>query len=73
METKTATFTEQELNDQWYVMETAALECSIKEGLNEIPFIFASKKNVGVYYLTNLKSEWVNGKPSKIYFKKDFR
>ena len=71
---KTATtFTEQELKDQWFTMESAALECSIQEGLNSIPFILASKKNIGVYYLTTPKSEWINGKPSKVYFKKDFR
>ncbi len=71
-------FTQQELSDMWYVMETAKLECEMAEGLepSEVQIYQQKYKSgkiyEGVYYLVG-KERNEKGLPTKIYFRKDFR
>ena len=72
MENSIKLFTQQQLSDQWFVMETTMLECMIAEDLRSDDVKIFKSKNEGVYYLiSTAKKE--NGKPEKVYFKKDFR
>jgi len=71
-------FTKQQLSDHWFIMGTASLECSIEL---DIPlsgvFIYQQKYKSGntiegVYYLVG-KEVGEDGKPTTVYFRKDFR
>jgi hypothetical protein len=71
-------YTEQQLSDMWFNMETIALECMSAEGLDSSQVTIWQQKNKsgntikGLYYLVgNERNE--KGLPTKIYFKKDFR
>jgi len=64
-------FTTQELSDQWFIMETAMLECAIQEKLDSSDISIYTTQ-VGVYYIVSNKL-YKNNKPEKVWFKKDFR
>jgi hypothetical protein len=66
------------LSDQSYIMSTARLECAIALGISSNDIYTSRQKTKsgkiidGVWYLVG-KEKDENGKPKKIYYKKDFR
>ena len=70
--TNSIKFSSQELSDQWFIMETAMLECSIQEKLDLSDIRIYTSNQVGVYYIVSQKKD-KNNKPEKVWFKKDFR
>ena len=66
-------FSKRELNDHWYIMGTALLECSISLDLDVNDLCVYKSKKVGLYYLVGKDRHPVTDLPTTVYFKKDFR
>jgi len=66
-------FTEQEISDQWFIMENALLECSIQENLSlDDIMIFASPTRKGMYYIIDRCDNPLKDGP-KTWFAKKFK
>jgi hypothetical protein len=66
-------FTKRELNEHWYIMGTALLECSISLDLEVKDLCIYTSKIQGLYYLVGKDRDPVTDLPTTVYFKKDFR
>jgi acyl-CoA synthetase (AMP-forming)/AMP-acid ligase II len=66
-------FTEQEISDQWFIMENALLECAIKENIRtDDLMIYTPPFRLGMYYIVNRCKDVLKERP-KVWFAKKFK